>query len=121
MKRSKIVSLARLKKKLDEVFARYIRQRDDFWGSGKPKEQMHAGHFYARTFTAVRWDERNVNGQCAGCNTFKHGNLLEYRKGMILKYGQEVVDELERLHNQPVKLDRQWLEEKIEYYKTKTK
>lgn len=77
---------------------------------------MHAGHFYARTFTAVRWDERNVNGQCAGCNTFKHGNLLEYRKGMIAKYGQEVVDELERLHNQPFKLDRQWLEEKIKHY-----
>lgn len=127
-KRSKIVSISKLKKKLDVVFNAYIRQRDllPHWDGGfkciscgkiKEKNYMHAGHFYAGTFTATRWDERNVNGQCAGCNTFKHGNLLEYRKGMIAKYGQEVVDELERLHNQPVKLDRQWLEEKIEHYK----
>ena len=124
-KRSKIVSLSKLKKNLDVVFNAYIRQRDYFWGAGfvciscgqhKPKEQMHAGHFYAGTFTATRWDERNVNGQCAGCNTFKHGNLLEYRNGMIRKYGQGVVDELERLHNQPFKLDGKWLEEKIKHY-----
>ncbi len=126
-KRSKIVSIARLKKKLDEVFNAYIRKRDSWGvyftciscGQTKPKELMHSGHFYARTFTATRWHEANSNGQCSACNTFKHGNLLEYRKGMIAKYGQEVVDELERLHNQPVKLDREWLIEQIEKYKSK--
>ena len=120
-------TISKLKKKLDKVFNAYIRQRDSFThfemfqciscNETKPISQMHAGHFYAGTFTATRWDERNVNGQCVGCNTFKHGNLLEYRKGMLAKYGQKVLDELEELHNKPFKMDRGWLEEKIEYYK----
>ena len=123
-------TIAKLKKDLDKVFNAFIRDRDmkhfnSFTciscGQRKDKSLMHAGHFYAGTFTATRWDERNVNGQCAGCNTFKHGNLLEYRKGMIAKYGQGVVDELEELHRKPVKLDRQWMEEKIEYYDNKKK
>lgn len=128
MKKTK--TIAKLKKDLDKVFNAFIRKRDmDDYHLGyfpcischqpKPLTQMHAGHFYAGTFTATRWDERNVNGQCAGCNTFKHGNLLEYRKGMLAKYGQRVLDELEELHNKPVKLDRTWLEEKIEHYKNK--
>lgn len=82
---------------------------------------MHAGHFYASTFTAVRWDERNVNGQCVACNVFLHGNLLNYRNGMIAKYGQKVVDDLEAIHNKPIKLDRFDLERMIEEYKTKLK
>lgn len=128
-------SLSKLKKDLDRVFNAYIRKRDSEDGfflciscgfietkdsvsvHYKPVSQMHAGHFYAGTFTRTRWDERNVNGQCAGCNTFKHGNLLEYRKGILAKYGQEVLDELETLHNQPFKLDRFWLESQITKYK----
>jgi len=121
----KTKTISKLKKDLDKVFNKFIRQRDSkngyfcciSCGETKPVNLMHAGHFYAGTFTATRWDERNVNGQCAGCNTFKHGNLLEYRKGMLAKYGQGVLDELEELHNKPVKLDRTWLEEKIEHYK----
>ena len=128
-------TIAKLKKELDKVFNAFIRKRDSeddvflciscgFQQTEdsvsveyKPVSQMHAGHFYAGTFTATRWDERNVNGQCVGCNTFKHGNLLEYRKGMLAKYGQKVLDELEELHNKPFKLDRQWLEERIVHYK----
>ena len=125
-------TLSRLKKDLDKVFNAFIRKRDTVYGRDwegfkciscqqvKPLNQMHAGHFYAGTFTATRWDERNVNGQCAGCNTFKHGNLLEYRKGILSKYGQETLDELEALHNQPFKLERLWLIEQIEKYKALT-
>jgi len=127
--RSKVVTVAKLKAKLDIVFKKYIRQRDQkdgyftciSCGETKPVSMMHAGHFYASTFTAVRWDERNVNGQDIRCNVFLHGHLLGYRKGMIAKYGQEVLDELEALHNKPMKLDRFWLEEMIEKYKQLTK
>lgn len=120
------VSIAKLKKKLDLVFSAYIRRRDTredgtfvCISSGRtlPADEMDAGHFYARTFTATRWDERNVNGQSRQDNRFKHGALLDYRKGILAKYGQKTLDELEELHNKPVKLDRQWLEERIEHYK----
>lgn len=126
-------TLSKLKKELDKAFNAFIRNRDIwFFGSNsgyhfkciscnevKSIEQMHAGHFYARTFTATRWDERNVNGQCVGCNTFRHGNLLEYRKGMLAKYGPEVLEELEVKKNQVFKLNREWLTEMIELYKNK--
>lgn len=118
-------TIAQLKKDLDKVFAAYIRKRDSkdgyfvciSCGQTKTVDQMHAGHFYARTFTATRWNEANVNGQCAACNTFKHGNLLEYRRGMLSKYGQDVLDLLEKDHTYPTKLDRESLEFKIGMYK----
>ena len=121
-------TIASLKKQLDKVFNAFIRDRDymgrggchciscDAWvkvGDG------HASHFYAATFTRTRWDERNVNVSCIRCNVFLHGNLIGYCRGMRGKYGQAVMDELEELHNQPFKLDRQWLEERIKYYKDK--
>lgn len=122
-------TLARLKKDLDILFARFIRERDSkdgyftciACGKTKPVAMMHSGHFYARVFTATRWDEANSNGECSACNTFLHGNLLNYRKGMLDKYGYGEVNRLELEHNKPVKLDRQWLEEKIEHYKQKLK
>lgn len=120
-------TIAQLKKALDVVFKTYIRKRDlrddDTFvciscGQTKTKDQMHAGHFYASTFTAVRWNESNVNGQCAHCNTFLHGNLLNYRNGMIRKYGFSAVEWLEEEHNKPFKLDRFWLEAMIKHYKS---
>ncbi len=126
MKKAK--SIASLKKTLDKYFNKFVRERDLLpdltfdcisCGENKPIGQQHAGHFYASTFTATRWDERNVNGQCVKCNMYLSGNLLNYRNGMLAKYGQSVLDELETLHNQPFKLDRQYLEEQIKHYKNK--
>lgn len=122
-------SIAKLKKELDILFAKYIRQRDSkdgFFtciscGKYQPVSQMQSGHYYARVFTATRWDERNSNGQDIRCNMFLHGNLLNYRIGMIAKYGQKVVDDLEAIHNKPIKLDRFDLERMIDEYKTKLK
>ena len=123
-------SIAKLKKELDFWFNSFVRSRDYNHGVGGgcfciscgnwvPEGTGHASHFYAATFAKTRWDERNVNVSCVRCNVFLHGNLLGYCKGMREKYGQGVMDELEALHNQPFKLDRQWLEDKIRYYKDK--
>jgi len=102
-------SLQALKKDLDKVFNEYIRLRDQKNGmfkcvscnTLKPISQMHAGHFYSAGHnSATRWDEDNVHGQCAHCNTFLHGNLLEYQKELIDKIGEKRFFELEvRRHN----------------------
>ena len=102
-------TLAQLKKDLDTVFNKFIRQRDSKEGyficiscnEEKPISQMHAGHFYsAGQFSNVRHDEDNVNGQCNYCNTFLHGNLLNYREGLLKKIGPERFKVLEiRKHN----------------------
>lgn len=124
MKKQK--TLAQLKKDLTKVFNAYIRQRDSIGeqftciscGETKSISQMNAGHFYASTFSAVRFDEDNVNGQCIACNNFKHGNLLGYRDGLLKKIGQERLTRLEiRRHNE-AKYDKGTLEILIKKYKS---
>jgi len=42
------------------------------------------------------FDERNCHKQCnTHCNKYLSGNLLEYRKGLIVRYGLDFVNELE--------------------------
>lgn len=57
---------------------------------------FHAGHYMSSgNYPIHRFNERNVHKQCQRCNYFKSGNLLEYRKGLILKIGVEWVEKLE--------------------------
>lgn len=60
-----------------------------------PYERLDGGHFIPSTASTVRFDMRNINAQCWKCNRYLSGNSRHYLKGMIAKYGQEVVDELE--------------------------
>lgn len=97
------------KQKAWRAFAEYVRLRDapDGYGTciscGKmvayPNSHggWHAGHYYPRstTWNALYFDERNVNGQCRHCNTFLEGNTQGYREGLIRKYGEGVIEELE--------------------------
>lgn len=58
--------------------------------------QYHAGHY--RTTKAapeLRFDESNVHKQCAQCNNFDSGNIIEYRINLIKRIGQAEVDRLE--------------------------
>ena len=61
-------------------FNKYIRQRDKRCIScNAPTE--NAGHYFsAGNHASLRFDERNVHGQCIRCNKWLHGNLIEYRK-----------------------------------------
>lgn len=82
------------------------RDRDDGCIScGTHSGQMHAGHFISvgAGRAALRYDERNVNKQCSQCNNNKGGNSVEYRKGMVRKYGEDVTREIESYHA-PVKM-----------------
>lgn len=121
-------SLAKLKKDLDKVFNAFIRERDTIGGAfqciscrvWKPVEQMNAGHYYsAGHHPALRWNEFNVNGQCVRCNCFLSGNLLEYEKGMIVKYGEDKLKWLELVRHNKSKLDRFEIKYLINHYKEK--
>lgn len=57
----------------------------------------HAGHYYPGTESALKYNEVNVNGQCSQCNTHLHSNAIGYRKGLVKKYGEEKVLELDQL------------------------
>lgn len=55
-----------------------------------------ASHYFsANQYSGLIFDEMNVHKCCVFCNQHLHGNLIEYRKGLIKRYGLEYVNELE--------------------------
>lgn len=93
-------------KKLDKVFSMYIRKRDSkmFGGEAfrciscngiKPFDQSDCGHYYGRKIMNLRYDEKNCNAQCRHCNRFNEGFRQGYAQGLIRKYGQNILNELE--------------------------
>jgi hypothetical protein len=94
-------TIPKLTAKAQRVFNAWIRRRDADNGCiscGKPID--HAGHYLsAGHHGALRFNEINVNGQCLRCNNFLHGNLINYRIGLIKKYGENKVLMLENCRN----------------------
>ena len=59
----------------------------------------HAGHYRSRgSAPHLALDPRNLHKQCAPCNLYLHGNLIEYRAGLIRRHGLEFVEALESDH-----------------------
>ena len=120
--KAKKIDLPKLKKKAQEVFNKWIRERDKNLGciscSGKID---HAGHYFSSGhYSLLTFDETNVNGQCLRCNNFLHGNLIHYRMGLVERYGDDKVYELEiKSRNNVKKWDRVELEDIILKYKLK--
>ena len=56
----------------------------------------HAGHFRSRgSAPHLALDPRNLAKQCAPCNLHLHGNLIEFRRGLVARHGLSYVEELE--------------------------
>ena len=125
-------TISKLKKKLDKIFSEYIRLRDsDYKGNCKciscGKEapafggSTHAGHLFSRRYLSIRFDEKNVNAQCAYCNTFLNGNQIKAARGVENKWGEGTVANLESRMHVTTKLSRIDYEEAIENIKRKIK
>jgi hypothetical protein len=56
---------------------------------------MDAGHYVNRSHMSTRYDEKNVNAQCRKCNRFDEGNQIGYTRGLIRKYGNGIINELD--------------------------
>jgi len=83
-----------------KVFQKWIRERDKSLpciSCNNPfAEVYHAGHFKkAEIYSQLIFNEFNVNIQCQKCNTYLDGNEGNYRIGLVKKYGEEIVKELE--------------------------
>jgi len=100
----KPVSVKSLIKKFDRIFSEYIRLRDaDSNGyircisCGKliHWKEADAGHYVNRKHMSLRFDEKNVNAQCRACNRFDEGNMMGYNRGLIKKYGSDVIQYFE--------------------------
>lgn len=81
----------------------------------------HAGHYRSRgSAPHLALDPRNLAKQCAPCNMHLHGNLIEFRKGLIARYGISHVEELEA-DQTPRHLSPQDLDAIKEDYKNRLK
>jgi hypothetical protein len=87
-------------KEAQAVFNAYIRERDakeaciscgsvnrEAWDAGHLRSVGAAPH--------LRFNEDNVHKQCVPCNQFRSGNVLEYRRGLVQRIGEERVRLLE--------------------------
>lgn len=111
-------------KDLQVVFNAYIRKRDKnkpCISCGSVTGKRDAGHYRSVGSTPeLRFNEDNVHAQCVPCNQHKHGNLIDYRIGLIKRIGKEKVENLETAHP-PLKLTIPEVKELIKLYKKKVK
>ena len=120
--KSKVKPLPKLMKDAQQVFNKYIRERDAglvciSCGSNQANQ---AGHWISvKQSSALRYHEWNVNLQCAGCNLYLHGNQVLYRVGLVKKIGEKAVAELESIlaNSRIKKWTREELEDIINKYK----
>jgi len=119
-----------LKAKLDKEFSLFIRLRDAMpngyfkcisCGKIKPFEQADNGHYINRQHMNTRFDEVCCNAQCRHCNRFMEGNIQNYRKGLIAKYGEQRVILLEAKQGITRKYSDFEYEQLIKYYKVLNK
>ncbi len=112
-------------KKAEEVFNRWIRNRDSEDGyftciscsRTLPTSKMNAGHFVPVSMSSfLRFNELNVNGECAGCNGFDLMHLMGYEKNIRAKIGDDKVDWLIQNKRTKAKITQSDLAEIISKY-----
>ncbi len=98
-KAKKVMTIPKMIAKAQKVFNAWIRERDRDKGCISCGAMVtEAGHYRsAGHYTSLRFNEVNTNGQCTRCNCFMHGNLINYRSGLVKRIGEEKVLMLENV------------------------
>ena len=115
MKKQKTVR--QLKKELDLVFGKWVKQRENKCIVCGSTSNLQAGHFMSRRYNNTRYDPDNVHSECLKCNCFDPNSILEYRRQIINLYGEGYDKVLEERAHVIRKFTVQELEELIKYYK----
>jgi len=107
------------------VFNQFIRKRDEnelCASCGRNHQgQWHAGHYLSvGARPELRFNEYNVHKQCAPCNNHLSGNVVNYRKRLVDKIGQDKLHWLEG-HHDPKHYTIDDIKEIISTYKAKIK
>lgn len=98
--KDKLKTLGQYEAEAKKSFQKWIRMRDKDMlciSCGTNETNLwDGGHYFkAELFSGLIFDERNCHKQCRKCNRFLNGNELQYRKGLIERYGIEYVEQLE--------------------------
>ena len=108
------------------VFNTYIRQRDKddpCISCGTTKNVKYdAGHYFATTYSYLRFNEDNVHKQCSyNCNMSLSGNFHEYTPRLIEKIGKEKVDRLHLDRHKKLEITIEEIKDQIKVYRLKIK
>ena len=116
---TKLIPLPKMLIKAQKVFNAWIRKRDADKGCISCGSTVtEAGHYLSQGHhSKVRFSELNTNGQCTRCNRFLHGNLINYRMGLVKRIGEDNVLILEANGKGPKKWQRFELEYILKNYK----
>mgnify|MGYP001328630967 FL=1 len=114
-------TMAQLKKIVQRKVNEYVRLRDKKLpciSCGRRGVAIDAGHYVAQGSSGLlRYELDNLNGQCQKCNRFLHGNLIEYRIGLVKRIGILQVEWLEK-HRHDIK---KWTREELNEILSDTK
>ena len=122
--------IGNLLKSTKDTCHRYIRLRDKYKPCASCNTEWHpdfqAGHlFKSELFSLLRFDERNINGQCIECNIRLEGNESAYRIGLLRRYGKAHLDSLDEIAEKEKKTVQKWNRAELEairsYYNDKIK
>jgi hypothetical protein len=103
--KEKLKTLSEYEADAKKAFQKWIRLRDKdlpcISCDNSNTNDWAGGHFYsAGMYSGLMFDERNCHKQCnTHCNKHLSGNLLEYRKGLIKRYGNAFVEDLDNISN----------------------
>jgi hypothetical protein len=124
IKKYKKLTIPQLRHKAGLRFRAWIRKRDEGMQciSCGSYNTTDASHYYsAGHYPELEFHPMNVHASCKKCNTFLHGNLIEYRKGLINRIGEKNIIILDNIvgmfRRTPWKHDRFYLIGIIEKYK----
>lgn len=102
-------------------FQKWIRFRDanlPCISCGTDAELNDGGHFYkAEIYRGLIFNENNCHKQCRKCNQFLGGNENNYRLGLIARYGEDFVKDLDKISDENRTKD--WTREEIKQIKQK--
>jgi hypothetical protein len=90
-----------LQQKVNHI-ARLIDKGELCISCRKPSKKENGGHFHAVGGNhSLRFNLHNIFQECHYCNGYKHGNIDNYRKGIIEVYGpnqMEYIDNLKAIY-----------------------
>lgn len=101
--KEKVKTLSDYEKEAKKSFQKWIRLRDQnlpciSCGNADTDDWAGGHYFPAGIYSGLMFDENNCHKQCnTYCNKWLSGNLIEYRKGLIKRYGIEFVEQLESM------------------------
>ena len=98
--RHKLKTLGEYEAEAKKSFQKWVRLRDSHKAciscGSTTSDLFDGGHYFkAELFSGLIFDPRNCHKQCRKCNRFLGGNELQYRLGLVKRFGIDFVEQLE--------------------------